>query len=169
MRKLLLLVSVTAAALLASAGAGTTGAANANAPAFAVGGGSIGVASSGFNDHFDFSARTGPNGDFGHSRLTINRPNGSVDAEVTVDCVNVFPVPGFNGAAWFAGAVTRVTPQPNSFGISLGTRLAFYVVDAAGTAADDYEPFFEPADCKTLEFNGYDPVVTHGTISVSTG
>jgi hypothetical protein len=169
MRKLLLLVLASAVVIFASAGAGSTGAANVNAPVFAVGGGSIGVPGSGLTDRFNFSAQTGPTGDFGHSSLTLIRPDGSVDADVTVDCVNVFPVPGFDGAAWFAGAVTRVTPQPNAFGITLGTRLAFYVVDASGTAPDDYEPFFESVSCKTLGFNGYDPVVTNGNITVSTG
>jgi hypothetical protein len=171
MRKLLLPVLVIAAALLAFAGAGTSGAASSGADAYAVGAGSIGLASSGFNVHFDFSAHTGRNGDFGQSRLTINNPNFPLNAEVNVDCVNVFTFLGFNGA-WFAGAVTRVSPQPNVSGITPGTRLAFYVVDTGnspGTPVDDYEPFFEFANCKTLGFFGYDPVVTQGNINVNTG
>jgi hypothetical protein len=173
MRKVLLLllsVLVIAVAALGFAGAGASGAATPGAEVY--GAGSIGFPASGFYEHFDFSAHTGPNGDFGHSRLKINNPDLPLDVAVNVDCVNVFPTPLFRGAAWFAGAVTRVSPQPNYAGITPGTRLAFYVVDGGDpseTPVDDYEPFFEFANCKTLGFSGYDPIVTQGNIKISTG
>jgi hypothetical protein len=171
MGKLFLPLLVVAVALLGFAGAGTSSAATSGADV--VGAGSIGSpGSSGFYTRFDFSVHTGPNGDFGQSRLKINNPNSALDVTVNVDCVNVFPVLGFNGAAWFAGAVTRVSPQSSRSDITLGTRLAFYVVDggnpSGGTAVDAYEPWFEFANCKTLGFSGYDPV-TQGNITITTG
>jgi hypothetical protein len=74
--------------LIATPGAGATG-----ADVYGVGGGSINFAGGKKAFKFSFSAHTGPQGDFGSYRFTIEPPFAPLDAHVDVDCVNVFPNP----------------------------------------------------------------------------
>ena len=47
---------------------------------------------------------------------------------VDVDCVNVFPTLG-GSAVWIDGPVTKVSPQPNWAGVTVGQRLQFEAFD----------------------------------------
>jgi hypothetical protein len=124
--------------------------------------------------HFDVSAHTGPQGDFGQVGFTINDPNAPLETKTDLDCVNVFPFPLVGGGAWVAGTVTKASPQPNIYAVTPGDRLEFYLVDGgspSGTVpVDQFQAFFEFAPCKTLgpEF-GYFPNVTQGNVNISTG
>ena len=58
---------------------------------------------------FSFSAHTGPQGDFGSAQFTISNEFGfPFDMSTDIDCLNVFPVLGYHGGAWFSGLVTKV-------------------------------------------------------------
>ena len=73
-------------------GVSLTGAPNASgagADVFGVGGGSINFGGSVKVAKFAFSGHTGPNGDFGSFRFTVEDPSVPLDAHVNVDCVNV--------------------------------------------------------------------------------
>jgi hypothetical protein len=70
--------------------------------------------------------------------------------------------------------VTKVSPQPNLYGIMPGDQLLFYAVDggqpSATTPVDQFDGFFGTAGaCKTLSFLGYAPDVTQGNVNISTG
>jgi hypothetical protein len=71
---------------------------------------------------FAFSGHTGPHGDFGSFRFTVEDPTTPLDVHVDVDCVHVFPLP-LGAGGWMGGEVTRARPQPNFFGTIPGDRL----------------------------------------------
>lgn len=119
---------------------------------YGVGGGSINFGGSVKFAKFAFSGHTGPQGDFGSFRLT-REDAFPFDVHVDVDCVNVFPnLPG--AGAWIGGVVTKVTPQPNFFGIMPGDQLVFGVNDfgePSDPIADELNAFPGAAEvCKTL-------------------
>ena len=105
--------------------------------------------------------------------FTVNDPTAPLQSKVNLDCVNIFPVLGLNGAAWVAGTVTKASPQPNVYSVTPGTRLEFYFVDGGDPSAtapvDEFVPFFEFAPCNALSFSGYFPDVTQGNVNISTG
>jgi hypothetical protein len=100
----------------------------AGADVFGVGGGSINLGGSMKVAKFAFSGHTGPNGDFGSFRTTVEDPSSPLDIHVNVDCVNVFLNPPGAGG-WMSGAVTKVTPHPNTMGIDPGEQLLFGIND----------------------------------------
>jgi hypothetical protein len=165
-------VGILATAAFASV-AGTTAATNSGADIYATGGGWEGAFGQKHFVHFDVSAHTGPQGDFGQIGYTINESAAPLNVSVNVDCVNVFPIPGLQGGAWVGGAVTKVSPQPNVYGIAPGDQLAFYAVDGGNPSAapvDEFVAFFGlPGACKTLPFFGYYPDVTQGNVNIKTG
>jgi hypothetical protein len=119
--------------------------------------------------HFDVSAHTGPQGDFGQVHYSV--PDQAFAVTVNVDCVNVFPFTGLQGVAWVGGPITKVTP---GFGLAPGDQLAFYAVDGGNpsstTPVDEFDGFFgSPQVCKALSFIGYGPDVTQGNVNISTG
>jgi hypothetical protein len=138
-RRVLLVLSVIALAVIAlPSAAGAQG-----ADVYGVGGGSINLPSGQKDIKFAFSAHAGPQGDFGSFRFTIEDPNFPLDAHVDIDCVNVAPfLPGAGG--WVGGPVTKVTPDPNIYGISEGTELVFGIND-----------FGNPSDLIRDELSGY--------------
>ena len=137
-------------------GVSLTGAPNASgagADVFGVGGGSINFGGSVKVAKFAFSGHTGPNGDFGSFRFTVEDPSVPLDAHVNVDCVNVFPNPPGAGG-WIGGAVTKVTPQPNTYGINPGDQLVFGINDFSeppDPIADELNAYYgSPQICKSL-------------------
>jgi hypothetical protein len=124
--------------------------------------------------HFEVSARERPLVDFGQVDWRLEEPTTPIAVRVDLDCVNIFPAPLVTGAAWVAGTVTSVSPQPNFFGVMPGDRQEFYLVDggnpSATTPVDEFSPLFsEAAPCKTLGDIGYFPDVTQGNVNISTG
>lgn len=136
---------------------GAEGAGAAGAGVFGVGGGSINLGGSVKVAKFAFSGHTGPNGDFGSFRFTLEDPSSPLDVHVSVDCVNVFPNPPGAGG-WIGGAVARVTPHPNVMNINPGDQLLFGINDFGeppDPIADELNAFRfvsppPPQVCKTL-------------------
>ena len=93
---------------------------------------------------FDFSGHTGPQGDFGHFHFAIKEASAPLDAHVDLDCVNVFPFPSLGAGGWMGGVVTKVTPEPNVYGISPGDQLLFGIND-----------FGRPSDPTRDQLDGY--------------
>jgi len=118
----------------------------AGADVFGVGGGSINFEGAKLAK-FAFSGHTGPQGDFGSFRFTVEDPTAPLDIHVNVDCVNVFPNPPGAGG-WIGGAVTKVTPHPNTMNINPGDQLLFGIND-----------FGEPPDPIADELNAFRFVV----------
>ena len=108
------------------------------ADVYGVGGGSINFPDGDKAMKFAFSAHSGPNGDFGSFRFTIEPPLRPVDVHVDVDCVNVSPNGGGAGG-WIGGKVKEVTPFPNAYGIRPGDEMLFGINDFG-------EPPDTPAD-----------------------
>jgi hypothetical protein len=164
--QLLAPIALALSALLAAAP--TTFAAGADV--YGVGGGSINLGPGGPKFiKFAFSAHTGPNGDFGSSRFTIESPPGfaPLDVHVDVDCVNVFANPPGAGV-WFAGVVTKVTPDPNDYAIARGDRLAFNANDYGnppGLIPDEYNGYYEFASCELLGPTPESPI-SQGNINI---
>jgi hypothetical protein len=165
----LVVLAVVALSAAATAGAGT------GADVYGVGGGWVGFppVTGPKNVHFDFSAHTGPNGDFGHVRFDILDPLFPLEAKVDVDCVNVYPVPPFRGGAWIAGIATRVSPEPNLYGVATGDRLFFSALDggepSGSMPVDSFEGWFDLGDCNLLAPYTPPPDVTHGNVVIKTG
>lgn len=122
---------------------GAPGTSAAGADVYGVGGGSINFGGAVKFAKFAFSGHTGPQGDFGSFRFTIEDPSTPLDAHVDVDCVNVFPFPPGAGG-WIGGTVSRATPQPNAFFITPGDQLVFGIND-----------FGEPSDLTPDELNAF--------------
>jgi hypothetical protein len=138
---------------------------------FAVGGGSLNVPGSKFNK-FAFSAHTGPQGDFGSFRYTVESSTGPLDVHVDVDCVHVYPNPPGTGAR-IGGPATKVAPQPNIYGIEPGEQFIFTINDfgnPSGPIPDEFVPGFglPPQICKLLGPSGAVPI-TQGNIVINTG
>jgi hypothetical protein len=140
----------------------------AGADIYGVGGGSITVGTVVKFAKFAFSGHTGPQGDFGSFRFTIEDPATPLDVHVDVDCVDVFPVPP-GGGGWMGGPVKKVTPQPNVFGIDPGDELLIGFNDfgePSDPIPDEWTPYFgEPQLCKLLGPFVHVPV-TQGNIVV---
>jgi hypothetical protein len=167
MRKLVLFLAI--AGLLAFFGANASSAAAAG-DIHATGAGSIAFAGSKHALQFQVSAHDTP--DHGQVGFSISDPFAPLNTKTDLDCVDVFPVLGLNGAAWVAGTVTQASPQPNVYGVVPGTRLEFYLVDGGDPSAspvDEFEAFFEFAPCDTIGFIGYFPNVTQGNVEIKTG
>jgi hypothetical protein len=154
--------------LIATPGAGATG-----ADVYGVGGGSITFATGGKAFKFAFSAHTGPQGDFGSYRFTIEPPfTGVLDAHVDVDCVNVFPNPPGAGG-WIGGPIKKVTPQPNFFGLKPGDQVLAGMNDFGNPSdpiRDEFAPFVAgfAQQCKLLGPSGQIPI-SQGNVVISTG
>jgi len=163
---------VLAAACVAACSAGAAGASGGGPYAYGVGGGWMGFAPGEHVAHFAFSAHEGPNGDFGQVHWNLEDPQLPLDVTISVDCVNVFPSL-VGGTAWMDGPVTKVSPQPNAYTITVGTRLAFEAVDSglpsATTMVDEFDAFYETTPCKLQPPMYLGPDVTQGNIVVSTG
>jgi hypothetical protein len=163
--------------LIATPGAGATG-----ADVYGVGGGSINFADTGKKAFkFSFSAHTGPQGDFGSYRFTIEPPfTGVLDAHVDVDCVNVFPNPlgdpfpnRPSAGGYIGGPIKKVTPQPNFFGLKPEDQLFAGMNDfgnPSGPMRDEFTPFVggSPQLCKLFGPAPHTPI-DQGNIVISTG
>jgi hypothetical protein len=133
-RKLLHRVITPLALALSIVLIGAPSAGAAGADVYGVGGGSISLLGFVKYAKFAFSAHTGPQGDFGSFRFTIEDPSTPLDVHVDVDCVNVFPFPPGAGG-WIGGKATKVTPQPNVLGFTEGRELTL-----------GFNDFGEPSD-----------------------
>lgn len=107
-------------------------AAGAGADVYGVGGGQTTAGLINFN----FSAHTGPQGDFGHVGVTQTSATGAliVKYRLDVNCVHVHGPGGpFNqlfDRGLIRGVVTHVEPVPNVFGIDEGEGRIVGIVDA---------------------------------------
>jgi hypothetical protein len=163
----------------------SSGLAGANAPAASadpgaaikgVGGGWVGFPpeTSPKYVQFSFSAHTGPNGDFGQAQFSISAEFGfPFDLSANVDCVSVFPVPGFQGGTWFSGLVTKVNDPTGTYFINPGDRVYFSALDGGDPSngpVDDFEAWYDlHVPCKDLTAYVEPPDVTQGNIVISLG
>jgi hypothetical protein len=153
---------------------------NSGADVYGVGGGQT----NGGLVNFDFSAHTGPQGDFGHVGVTQTSPTGAliVKYRLDVNCVHVHGPPGpFNqpfDRGLIRGVVTDVTPVPNVLGITEGAGRLIGIVDGGnqGTTSllppDTFFPFnFDlPGNlCKTFFLLGQANNVTQGNVNIKVG
>ena len=136
MRRLLLLLSMPVLMLLALPS--TAGAQGADV--YGVGGGSVNFAGAVKFSKFAFSGHTGPQGDFGHFRVTIEDPAFALDVHADADCVRVFPS-AFGGGGYISGPAKKVTPRPNVAQIKPGDHLII-----------GFNDFGEPSDLVADEF-----------------
>jgi len=118
----------------------------AGADVYGVGGGSVNFGTQTKFAKFAFSAHTGPSGDFGSARWTLEPAftgDDRIDVHVDVDCLNVFPA-AFGAEGWISGTVDRVTPTDNSFGITEGGPQLLYIADydQSGVLDDQFNVFF---------------------------
>jgi len=128
MRKLVARVVAPMALALGIFLIGAPSASADGADVYGDGGGSINFPDGDKAVKFAFSAHSGPSGDFGSFRFTIEPPLRPLDVHVDVDCVNVFPNrPGAGG--WIGGKVKDVTPFPNAYGIRPGDEMLFGIND----------------------------------------
>jgi hypothetical protein len=142
---------------------------------YGVGGGSVNFADGRKFAKFAFSAHTGPQGDFGSSRFTIEDPSSPLDVHVDVDCVNVIPL-WVGAGGWFGGVVTKVTPEPNVFRIEPGDRALFGINDfgePSDPTADEYQALIgvvgtSPTTCKVLEPSPHSSI-DQGNINIKIG
>jgi hypothetical protein len=171
MRRLLLLLSVIALALIAApSSAGAQG-----ADVYGVGGGSIDFGTGTKIVKFAFSGHTGPQGDFGSYRWTVEDPNFPLDVHGDVDCVNVNPFPPGAGG-FIGGPVKKVTPFPNAFGVDPGEDNVLGINDfgnPSGPMPDEFFPYTESAGafsgiCKLLGPFTQAPI-SQGNITIKLG
>jgi hypothetical protein len=161
--------------LIATPGAGATG-----ADVYGVGGGSINFGTGGKAFKFAFSAHTGPSGDFGSYRFTIEPPFAPLDAHVTVDCVNVFPNPlgdpfpnRPSAGGYIGGPIKKVTPYPNFFGLKPGDQVLAGMNDfgnPSGPIRDEFTSFVggSAQECKLFGPAPHTPI-SQGNVVISTG
>jgi hypothetical protein len=161
--------------LIATPGAGATG-----ADIYGVGGGSINFTGGKKAFKFSFSAHTGPQGDFGSYRFTIEPPFAPLDAHVDIDCVNVFPNPlgdpfpnRPSAGGWIGGPIKKVTPQPNLFGLEPGDHLLAGMNDFGNPSdpiRDEFTPFVggSAQQCKLFGPQPHTPI-DQGNVVISTG
>ena len=118
--------------------------------------------------HFAFSAHEGPDGDYGQA--VVRTADGLAPLEVTadIDCVNVV-----GQGAIFTGVVTKVSPEPNVFGIFVGEEVGADVFDGGEPSAGVVDTFAvftgavaPPPACKFFApFSS--PDVTQGNVTVN--
>jgi hypothetical protein len=123
-------------------GAPTAGAAGADV--YGVGGGSLDFGTGTKIVKFAFSAHTGPQGDFGSLRWTVEDPSFPLDVHVDIDCVNVTAF-GTGAGGFIGGTVTRVDPAVNVFGVVQGEGEVFGINDfgnPSGLTPDEFFPYF---------------------------
>ena len=94
--------------------------------------------------------------------MTIEPPFAPLDAHVDVDCVNVFPNPPGAGG-YLGGPITKVTPQPNFFGLQPGDQLLAGFNDFGNPSdpiRDEFAPSVTgfPQQCKLLGPSGQIPI-----------
>ena len=125
--------------------------------------------------HFDLSAHTGPNGDFGHYGTEVYDPFGGliVRYKVDVDCVNVH---GPGERAVIKGAVKSVEPVPNTLGITPGHRVILGVDDESNPGdpvpLDDwFAPHADtfPGNCKSVVYIANVNNVNQGNVNIKLG
>ncbi len=125
--------------------------------------------------HFDLSAHTGPNGDFGHYGTEVYDPFGAliVRYKVDVDCVNVH---GPGERAVIKGSVKSVSPVPNTLGITPGHRVILGVDDESNPGdpvqLDDwFAPHADtfPGFCKNIVYIANVNNVNQGQINIKLG
>jgi hypothetical protein len=120
---------------------------------------------------FAFSGHEGPNGDFGSFRFTVQDPNFPLDLHADVNCVNVFPNPPGKGG-WIGGTVTKVTPYPNTYGISPGDDSLIGINDygnPSGVIPDGFTPYYgSPGICKFLG-PAFQTPISQGNITINLG
>jgi hypothetical protein len=168
MRRLLLLLSVIALAVIALPS--TAGAQGADV----YGGGSVDLGTGTKIIKFAFSGHTGPQGDFGSYRWTIEEdPNfPALDVSGDVDCVNVNPfLTGAGG--WIGGPVKKVTPSPNAYGVDPGEDTVLGINDfgnPSGPMPDEFSPYTEVFSgiCKLLGPFNQTPI-SQGNINIKLG
>jgi hypothetical protein len=144
----------------------------AGADVYGVGGGSQDFGTGTKIVKFSFSGHTGPQGDFGSYRWTIEDPNFPLDVRGDVDCVNVGPfLTGAGG--WIGGPVTRVTPYPNVYGVDPGEENVLGINDLgnpSGTIPDEFQAYTENQGafsqiCKLLGAFSQSPI-SQGNITI---
>lgn len=125
--------------------------------------------------HFDLSAHTGPNGDFGRYGVRLEDPFGNliVRYKVEIDCVNVH---GPGKRAVIKGAVKSVEPTPNMLGITPGHRVILGVDDEGNPGdpvpQDDwFAPHADtfPGNCKNIVYIANVNNVNEGNINIKLG
>lgn len=137
-----LVAPIALAASLVLMAAPTTLAAGADV--YGVGGGSINLPTGQKYIKFAFSAHTGPQGDFGSARFTIEDPNFPLDFRLDIDCVSVAPF-GTGAGGWAGGEVTKVTPEPNIYGVATGDQMMIGFNDfgnPSGLMADELSGYY---------------------------
>ena len=117
--------------------------------------------------HFAFSAHEGPDGDYGQA--VVRTADGLSPLQVTadIDCVNVV-----GQGAIFTGVVTKVSPEPNAFGVFVGEEVGADVFDGGEPSAGVVDTFVvftgalpPPPACKGFPpFSS--PDVTQGNVNV---
>jgi hypothetical protein len=145
----------------------------AGADVYGVGGGSINTPTGQKFIKFAFSAHTGPQGDVGSLRWTIEDPTIPVDVHVDVDCLNVAAF-GTGAAGWIGGTVTRVTPESNAYGVAEGNQQLIGITDMgnpSSTNTDGFssywfiQQFLNDQDCKLFTPTNQTPI-SQGNISI---
>jgi hypothetical protein len=166
MRRLFLLLSVGLLAFIAlPSAAGAQG-----SDMYGVGGGSVNFGGQMKFAKFAFSGHTGPGGDFGQFRFTVETPS-LVDVHVDADCVTVFPFPPGAGG-YMGGPVKKVSPQPNMLGISRGDQVVLAFNDfgePSDPVPDEIQAFpgFSQL-CRILAPSHYGPI-DQGNVVVKLG
>jgi hypothetical protein len=171
MRKVLVLLAMVVGASIAFFTAGT--AAGAGDPnVYGVGGGWTGFAPGEHIAHYSFSAHEGPNGDFGQVHWNLQDPDFPLDITVDVDCVNAFPSLFGGSAAWIDGVVTKVSPQPNFAGLTVGSRVQFEAADGGEPSGvvpvDQFDAFGDQVgSCKDRPQFPLTPNVQQGNVVIN--
>jgi hypothetical protein len=159
-------------AIIAFSVSGARASASTGASVKAVGGGWVGFIDT--NKHyaqFSVSAHTGPTGDFGSAQFSITNEFGfPLDLWATIDCLNVFPVPGYHGGAWASGVVTKVNDPTGTYLIFPGDHVYFSMLDGGDPvlgSVDDFEAWYDKGvSCKLLDAYIEPPDVTSGNIVI---
>jgi hypothetical protein len=164
-----LLAPIALALIAVLAAAPTTLAARADV--YGVGGGSINLPTGQKIIKFAFSAHDSADGDFGSARFTIEDPNSPLDFRLDIDCVNVGPI-GTGAGGWAGGEVTKVTPDPNVFGVNPGDQMMIAFNDfgnPSGLVPDEFNGYFGAAGlCDALSPSPQSPI-SQGNINVKLG
>jgi hypothetical protein len=134
-----------------------------------------GVKVTGGIQQFSFSAHEGPQGDFGQVGVTQTDLMGNVlvSYKVDVTCVNIHTLTSTTyDRGIITGAVTKVTPVPNSFGIVAGDMLLFGIKDGGNQSGPlPVDDFFAPnivfgISCKSIFYTGSLNNVTQGDVNI---